>query len=348
MASTDTLPLAEGNTASYAGAVRVANALTETTDPKNPTAIVEAGFLKYQAGDNTDDTQLKATVGSFMIGAAEADYLVAGDGVAITDLADLIMPAADDSSVVFSGDFSFAKAAWLSSSVDCSVPGTMDLIKRDAETGEATGERELKAQTPEQIIGDATASPPVAGTPYLCIDVYNSEAEDESEKATVIPETDNYEVTTSYVAGTTGAVFPPSGGTFSLGRIERNGTTVQLPYLTTHGPYNQRIVIVNRGGEASYSFSFTEEEDGAMATAGADAKGTLAAKATTYLSLRHSDLVTLEGTRPDGKDPTSNVSPPPSSWKVNRGTLMWSFLRPTTMVVLTRCCILPTKLLQQK
>ena len=131
--------------------------------------------------------------------------------------------------------------------------------------------------------------------------MYDSEAEDESEKATVIPDTDNYEVTTSYVAGTANAVFPPSGGTFSLGRIERNGTTVQLPYLTTFGPYNQRIVIVNRGGEASYSFSFTEEEDGAMATAGADAKGTLAAKATTYLSLRHSDLVTLEGMRPDGR-----------------------------------------------
>ena len=80
MTSTDTLPLAEGNTASYAGAIRVANALTETTAPKNPTAIVEAGFLKYQGGDNTDETQLKATVGSFMIGAAEAGHLMAGNG----------------------------------------------------------------------------------------------------------------------------------------------------------------------------------------------------------------------------------------------------------------------------
>ena len=63
--------------------------------------------------------------------------------MAITELSDLIMPDAEDSSVVFSGDFSFAKAAWLSPEEDCSVEGTGDLIKRDAETGEATGEREL-------------------------------------------------------------------------------------------------------------------------------------------------------------------------------------------------------------
>ena len=178
---------------------------------------------------------------------------MASDGENAAELANLIQPANEDSSVVFSGDFSFAKAAWLSSAMNCSVPGTMDLIKRDADTGEATGERELEAQTPVQIIG--TGSPPAGGTPYLCIDVYNSESEDESEKATAIPATDNYEVTTSYVGGTEGAVFPARGGTFSLGRIERDGTTVQLPYLTTYGPYNQRIVIVNRGGEASYDLS---------------------------------------------------------------------------------------------
>ena len=70
---------------------------------------------------------------------------------------------------------------------------------------------------------------------------------------------------------------------------------MHIPYLTQFADYNQRIVIVNRGAEADYTFSFMTE-DGVTATLGADAEGTLAANSTTYLSLLYGDLVTIEGT----------------------------------------------------
>ena len=74
----------------------------------------------------------------------------------------------------------------------------------------------------------------------------------------------------------------------------RDGTTVHIPYITQFANYNQRIVIVNRGAEAAYSMSFMTE-DGVTATPGMDAEGTLPAMSTTYLSLMHSDVVTIEG-----------------------------------------------------
>ena len=64
------------------------------------------------------------------------------------------------------------------------------------------------------------------------------------------------------------AAFPPSGTTLELGYVMRDGTTVQIPYLTQFGDYNQRVVIVNRGTAADYSFSFTNEEDGPTITPG--------------------------------------------------------------------------------
>ena len=46
------------------------------------------------------------------------------------------------------------------------------------------------------------------------------------------------------------AAFPPSAiGPAAAGAIDRNGTTVHLPYLSTHDAYNQRLVLVNRGAD---------------------------------------------------------------------------------------------------
>ena len=130
----------------------------------------------------------------------------------------------------------------------------------------------------------------IGGGKYLCLFVRDPEDED----AVRIPPTGKYMVTTKY-GGVENAAFPPSGTTLELGYIMRDGTTVQIPYLTQFGDYNQRIVIVNRGAAADYSFSFTVEEDGPTITEGADASGTLASGATTYISLKFGDLVTIDG-----------------------------------------------------
>ena len=44
---------------------------------------------------------------------------------------------------------------------------------------------------------------------------------------------------------------PGAVGPKAAGAIDRNGTTVHLTYLSTHEAYNQRLVIVNRGGDAA-------------------------------------------------------------------------------------------------
>jgi len=79
----------------------------------------------------------------------------------------------------------------------------------------------------------------------------------------------------------------------TLGSLLHNGTTVQLPYLTTFADYNQRVVIVNRGTtDATYSTSFTSEA-AATTVAGTAATGTVAAGTTA--SIKVSDMVTITG-----------------------------------------------------
>ena len=88
--------------------------------------------------------------------------------------------------------------------------------------------------------------------------------------------------------------FPAVGdGPFTVGRITHDGTTVQIPYLTTYEGYNQRIVIVNRSKEdVAYSMTFSTEAD-VTATPGMAAEGMANGGATTVL--RAVDVVTIEG-----------------------------------------------------
>ena len=269
---------------SYMGAVRVANALKESPVVEMPTATVAERFLTF--GGNT-----VASAGSIWVSVQEGYLDPAGDEVDM--VAGVI--GTGESSFTFSGDFSFASMVRLDTSegnyTKC-MPGqnnegaavepdfTMDLLMR--EDGEVTNTMELDPATAATIGGGA----------HLCISVVDPDGED--AMPTPIPATGKYMVTTKYT-GIDDAAFPPSGGTYELGYIMRDGTTVRIPYLTQFANYNQRIVIVNRGGQAFYSFDFTTEGDGATATPGADAEGMLAAGATTYISLRYDDLVTIEG-----------------------------------------------------
>ena len=89
------------------------------------------------------------------------------------------------------------------------------------------------------------------------------------------------------------AGWPPNGGEYSLASIIRDGTTVHIPYLTTYGDYNQRIVVSNRSANpAPYWITF-RTEDGVTATPGMYAMGTLEANST--MVLRAKDVVTLVG-----------------------------------------------------
>ena len=107
-----------------------------------------------------------------------------------------------------------------------------------------------------------------------------------------IPET-SIAAAVTYVKNAT-AHFPPANlAATTIGSIERNGTTVRLPFLTTFENYNNRIVIVNRGNvPADYELMFTTEDD-VTATPGHMAEGTVPANATMVIKV--ADAVTLEG-----------------------------------------------------
>ena len=77
-------------------------------------------------------------------------------------------------------------------------------------------------------------------------------------------------------------------GTTQLGMIDRDGTTIRLPYLTTNEKFRQRLRIVNRGPMAGYSIDFHGEDD----MAGEMAEGTLAANSITMMNLGMDDVVT--------------------------------------------------------
>ena len=107
-----------------------------------------------------------------------------------------------------------------------------------------------------------------------------------------IPET-SIAAAVNYVKNATAHFPPASVAAMTIGSIERNGTTVRLPFLTTFENYNNRIVIVNRGNvPADYELMFTTE-DAVTATPGHMAEGTVPANATMVIKV--ADAVTLEG-----------------------------------------------------
>ncbi len=266
------------NKAGYPNAVRVASAYTLTVKKMTATATVSTSFRSFESGQ-------MASVGSLMANA-NVMYLDAAEGEAI-ELMDLVVPDLPDadtgaagSSIMISGDFSFATNVSLEDTADAcpSSPGT-DLTMRD-ENGAVTDTMMLNPVAPSSLTTEQ----------MLCVYV---RAADHEDAVAILPA--DYMVKAVYVAGTTNAAFPPGMTNFDLGSIVRDGTTVRISYLTTFPNYNQRIVIRNRGGAAPYSLWFKTEE-GATYVAGSDATGTLAANSVIYLSMMHDDVVELMGT----------------------------------------------------
>jgi hypothetical protein len=139
------------------------------------------------------------------------------------------------------------------------------------------------ATTALTIAADKKSATAVLGAnEYLCVTVSGTP---------VIPEA-TYTASVTYTAIATPA-FAPAAFNGTVGSIVRNGTTVQVPYLTTFADYNQRLVLVNRGNaDVAYNVSFTPET-GVTAAPGSAATGTLKANSTTVV--KASDLVTITG-----------------------------------------------------
>jgi len=239
--------------------------LTAAAATAGNVAEVEDDFKKFATGGAAPDNALSATLsllGSASLGVA-ASVLAADDGDAVT-LADMIN--AGTSTATISGDFSVAThSIGIDSAVNCATASALT-ANTDKDGATAVTVTALNASPNLCYTADGTAAIPEGqyGVEY---------------KLTAAAATRTNQTTS--LSGTIGAVV-------------HNGTTVQLPYLTTFADYNQRIVMVNRSTtDVAYSIPTFQTEDGVTATAGTAASGTIPAGGT--LVVKVSDVVTLAG-----------------------------------------------------
>lgn len=246
-------------------AVSVTSGVKATVEAGMNVADVAENFEKFVTGITVGDTTV-GEVGTLTIAPA-ANTLNAADSAQVTAVN---VYADTGTSITVTGDFSSAAGQHHQSGDSCVT------------AADAGGADNLGPNT----TGMATltlATAVAAGGTSVCL----LETEDKQIPATP------YMVTVKFAKAAPTNPFGAPDFMDELGRFTRNGTTVQIPYMTTYAGYNQRIVLSNRGTtDATYVISFRPEM-GVTAMAKDMATGTLMAGSTvTYKS---TDLVMLEG-----------------------------------------------------
>ena len=239
-----------------------------------PIALVEEGFKEFGGGTLSETL---AKVGDITIELEADDIRAASDSelLTTTNMATELL-GTEGAKLNFTGEIEFVDNVFLAIAATCATHAdNVQLYELDS--------ADVKIWE-----GDAAGFDDVDGTGgHLCIMV---------DGKTVIPMA-SYAVTITYDP-LANAAFPPAASTKTVGVIDRDGTTVHIPYLTTDDRYNQKLVIVNRNASAvEYTLTFTGEED-VTPTAGGDATGMLP-PGRTVLSLRNDDVVSFgEGEKP--------------------------------------------------
>ena len=247
-------------------AVTIASSVSTRVTPGAPvTASVTSGFTQLTSLGTVSATA-RQPLGSvnIRVGPTSGMHLSARDGEPVVALGDVMRPTA--STMTFSGDFSL---------------GTFALSADDCATALANSLRMNEAKD------EATVTPTLlaTGARSLCFSVPGTNKEP-------IP-AGVFMVAADYAPLTNADFGPLDLEETEIGRIRRDGTSVQIPYLTTAPEYNQRIVIVNRLPRAAgYNFAITAMDD-TTAAAGEMASGTIPANTTMVVSAR--DVVTVTG-----------------------------------------------------
>ena len=245
-------------------AVKVVDGLVETGTSSMTVADVGTGFTKFVSLEGGATSTTLAAIGLLEIETATMARIQTGTVAANPNA---LLNDTDPITVTYMGDFSEHTYS-LNENMDCTTTDVPSSVNAD--------DTEL---TPTDQ-PDGTA----AVTHYLCVMV----GEDNMMRITDAP----FTATVAYAA-VDDAAFPRMKMTETVGMIDRNGTTVHIPYLTTYEGYNQRIVLSNRSSvEAPFEITFRPEV-GVTATPTDMATGTLMGNTTkTY---RAEDLVDLEG-----------------------------------------------------
>jgi hypothetical protein len=248
-----------GKAVTLADAIQVVDGIEERGNSGGSVADVSTGFTRF-----TGDVDTRQ-IGRLRINhVADVHSQASAPITALTGLLD----STDPITVTYMGDFSVGTFS-LNDESSCAGAGIPSTVNSDKD--------ELTPNT--QPDGSASVDQ------YLCVAV--------TERNTMPLPTGAFTATVEYSGITNG--MGRDDQVVTIGSIGRNGVTAHIPYLTTDERYNQRIVIVNRGGTADYSMTFSSE-GGVMAAAGMEASGTLAANSTTVLMT--SDVVTITGGPP--------------------------------------------------
>lgn len=231
------------------------------------TAEVSTNFTAFDTNTSTPD--LNAPLGTVKVAVPSSDVpKKPGTTNANAILADAVDLSDATSVLTVTGDFSFG--TWY-----------LDDDSNDCSSGSGGGTK-LTVAT-DKTSATVAATTLNGGDDELCVEV---------DGKITIPKTDAYTYSLKLKA-VANAASPYATQTGTLGQIKHNGTTVQVPYLTTFSKYNQRLHIVNRGStDADYSMTFTPEA-GTTATAGTAATGTV--KAGESAVIKATDAVTLSG-----------------------------------------------------
>ena len=282
-------------TTSFPGAISLKKALKVTTMPSDPMdsmsdriATVGSEYKMFENPDPTSADLSMIGLGSVMVDVIEDDSATAevdeglrransNDGE-VDNIDQLVNDATDpdENSVTFMGDFSFASDVHIDALPGCGTAPTADtrIIQKDSDDVPMDKTKAVALGTFETM-------------QYLCISV-----DSDGEEFEGIPDTAHYMAITS-LSGVSNAVFEPEGATYTLRRIRRDGTTVQIPYLTTYEGINQRIVLSNRGTRDAVFRIVFRTEDGVMADPMMTEDMMLNAGQTQ--TLRAVDVVTLTG-----------------------------------------------------
>ena len=139
------------------------------------------------------------------------------------------------------------------------------------------------------------------GTRYFCVLVSANEVR--------IPALGDKDEKNAYMVSVTPTTAAGDGaaGSGAGGAIDRNGTSVNVTYLSVHPAYNQRLVIVNRGdSEADYWMDTFQTEAGTMVMN--ELRGTVGARSRTVIRVQDDLMVNQGGmTRASG---TLNLTAP--------------------------------------
>ena len=284
-------------TTTLTDAVKVMSVFEVEATPITQTASVEDGFMKFREDDTTVESEgrLKASIGKLDFGVATSTSPIYNAGRAGAPRATLtsetggqiISPrqVVESAVLVLTGNTSFLGEdgkVFISRVADCSSESVAFMAdENDGNKLKAT----LSAAEDTAGGGHFGTSEKTASL-YVCLEV---------DGETTIPQVDDpYEVAATFT-GVNGAesAFPPGAFSGTLGGIERDGSNVDIAYLTTNQKYNQRLVLVNRsGGMVEYSIGMFRTSEGTTAEAGNAASGTLQPRSRTVLDVR--DIVTFD------------------------------------------------------